>query len=49
LDTSAFQLDLTKSILRSTAFVDPELAIVFSEMLNTVERRDNGIQEVLTS
>ena len=49
LETSAYQLDVAKRVLRSLALVDPELALAFSDMLNTVDRRDIGVQEVLTA
>ncbi|MDO9086015.1 MAG: hypothetical protein Q7U53_07410 [Anaerolineaceae bacterium] len=49
LGASADQLNVTKNIIRSVAKVDFNLALAFAEMLNTVIRRDLGIQEVLTS
>ena len=49
LETSADQLFVTRGIIRSISQVDIQLALAFAEMLNTVLRRDNGIQEVLTS
>ncbi len=49
INNSASQLDVTKRVLRSLATVDVELALTLSSLLNSVERRDVGIQEVLTS
>ena len=47
LKTSASQLEISKNILRTLATVDLDLALAFSSMLNTSERRDIGLMEVL--
>jgi len=47
IDTAADQLDITKRILRALSFVKPDLALTFAGLLNTTERRDEGIRETL--
>lgn len=47
LDTSAEQLDISRKTLRALSMVEPDLALAFADMLNMVERREEGIQTIL--
>ncbi|NMC84593.1 MAG: hypothetical protein GYA58_04840 [Anaerolineaceae bacterium] len=47
LMSSANQFEITKNIIRSVAAVDIDLAIAFSDMLNTQDRREAGLLEVI--
>lgn len=49
LDTSAEQLEISRRILRSLCLVDPDLALTFAELLNTLERRESGVRDVVIS